>query len=127
MQTQSNLFGLAPLSLEEKRERRKSAEREDAQRRQSIIDKAFEHQMEIFKERFESFLVRFLDTHKGETVVFPTITDAYARRKDLPQPRLDFRCVGFLAQKYKKLGRIRKIKTVPDKVSGRDIPLYEIL
>jgi hypothetical protein len=121
---QATLFSnIAPTQVLSKREIK---QREES-RRLEIAQESFERQTEIFKEKFESFLVRFLYFHKGERFVFPDVTDAYAKRKDLPQPLVDFRCVGFLARKYKALGRIRKLKTVPDKVSGRDIPLYEIL
>jgi hypothetical protein len=120
---QTSLFDITPARILSKKEREKI----EADRRLSIAQDAFEFQDERFKDAFKDYFEAFLRAHKGERFVFPDVTLPYSRRRDLIQPKKDFRAVGAVAIKYQKLGRIKQVATTKDAKSKRIIPIYEVL
>jgi hypothetical protein len=124
MTIQQTLFSnIAPVRTLSKKER----EAQTAAHRREIADECFAHQADAFKSAFKDYFEGFLRARKGERFSMPDVTIPYGKRKDLPQPKLDFRCVGGMALKYIRRGQIEKVSTKPDDKTGRIIPVYRIL
>jgi hypothetical protein len=124
MDIQNSLFSdIAPVQKLTRSEIAKKAHAD----RLELAKECFNHQDGKFKDAFKDYFDGFLRANKGRTFSFPDVTEPYSRRKDMPQPKMDFRCTGAVAIKYQKLGLIRQVSTTKDKKSKRIIPIYLIV
>lgn len=124
MNTQTNQNSVQPTLFEAVTAAPKADRKAAADGRKQIEREAFAHQTGAFKTAFEAFFFEFIKVHKK--FYFEELTETYSTKKDLPQPKIDFRCVGNFTTQMRRRGIIRQIGTASSKCR-RIVPLYEVV